>query len=96
MIIDLSRIKYCEEWKEGVYAHRRPPPYVCLKLVCKKGGAYFGEFMVNAVVDDNYYVYACHYLCKFIDRSFLLASFPGPAQLSVAFSTASDGKLGGA
>ena len=25
-----------------------------------------------------------------------LASFPGPAQLSVAFSTASDGKLGGA
>ena len=25
-----------------------------------------------------------------------LASFPGPAQLFVAFSTASDGKLGGA
>ena len=33
--------------------------------------AYFGQFMVNAVVDYNYYVYACHCLCKLIDRSFL-------------------------
>ena len=34
--------------------------------------------------------------CEIIVRGFVLASFPGPAQLPIAFNTASDEKLGGA
>ena len=74
-MFDLSRIEYCEEWKEGVYAQdelnvraNAPSPLMPQSSV-QNGGAYFQEHLVNAVVHD-YYVYACHCLCKLIDRSF--------------------------
>ena len=89
MIVDLSHITYCEEWKKGVYAQDKlnvranTASPLLPQSSAQKGGAYFQEHTVNAVVDDNYYVHACHCLCKLIDRSFLHYKIPSETCLAI-------------